>query len=117
LSAIGPTEHRKFCQIDGWSNPEGTNHDKWEKRLANGRLLRTSISRNKTEYGDRLKGKILIQLEVDEATFREVIRSGQGAERPAPEPQPKVAPLPIWAVSALIRKHVTQSELAGVSGM
>jgi hypothetical protein len=42
LNAIGPAAHRRFCEIDGWDNPDGTNHDEREKHLADRRLLRTT---------------------------------------------------------------------------
>jgi hypothetical protein len=70
LSAIGPADHEEFCRRDEWDPTGGTGHDKWEKRLPDGRLLRTVIQRHKFEYGSDLKAKVLKQLDVDEATFR-----------------------------------------------
>lgn len=112
MSAIGPTEHRQFCQIDGWQQPEGTNHDKWEKRLPDSRLLRTVVSRNKNEYGQHLKSSVLKQLEVDETSFWRVINTGEPAERPTPKAEPERQPLPGWAVATLMKNHLSESEIA-----
>ena len=115
MSAIGPADHRRFCEIDGWDNPDGTNHDKWEKRLPDRRLLRTTISRNKREYGQALKAGVLRQLEVDEATFWEVLDAGRPARRPTPEAAVGPAPLAGWAVQALIRHSLTEAEIRGLT--
>ena len=116
MSTLGPAAHRRFCQIDGWDNPDGTNHDKWEKRLPDRRVLRTTISRNKREYGAALKAGVLRQLEVDEATLWEVLATGQPARRPTPEEAPGPAPLAGWAVQALIHHFLTEGEIRELTG-
>lgn len=56
----------------------------FEFELPTGQLLRTVISHGKDEYGAPLRAKVLAQLAVDDATFREVLRSGEPPPRPSP---------------------------------
>lgn len=115
MPAIGPGQHRQFCEIDEWTRTEGgSDHARFVKHLPDGRLLRTRVSHNKNEYGEDLKGAILNQLEVDEVTFFEVLATRRTADRPAPQPEPLPDPLPGWVLQALMRKGLTEQELAGL---
>jgi hypothetical protein len=70
VPAIGPAQHRRFCEIDKWARKDGgADHERFVKRIPDGRMLWTRVSHNNDEYGDRLKGDVLNQLEVDEVTF------------------------------------------------
>jgi len=72
-------EHRKFCDTEGWSlvrNARGKavrHHVGYELPLADGRVLRTRISRpaNNERYGPALWAAVLgpAQLDVTEAEF------------------------------------------------
>lgn len=115
MSAIGPSDHEQFCRRDDWEEAGGTGHDKWKKRLADGRLLRTTIQRHKTDYGQDLKADVLSQLEVDEETFWEVIRTGKPAERPSPAPEPGRDPIPDWIVQTLLRARLNEDEISELS--
>lgn len=112
MSAIGPGDHEQFCQRDEWEDVGGTRHDKWEKRLPDGRLLRTTIQRHKKDYGAGLKSAVLSQLDVDEPTFWEVIESGVPATRPTPAAEPTPEPLDDWIVRALQRGRLDEAEIA-----
>ena len=51
LASVGPVEHKRFCKIDGWQELKSArgkkrDHDYYEKRLPNGGILRTKVSRN-----------------------------------------------------------------------
>ncbi len=64
------------------------------------------MSHSNQEYGADFSAQILReQLEVDRETFRQVLRSGEPPERPAPVEDPAVAELPSYAVEALSRCH------------
>lgn len=111
MTAIGPGDHEQFCRNDNWDRAGGTGHDKWEKRLPDGRLLRTTIQRHKTEYGSSLKAQVLSQLEVNEATLLDVLRSGRPADRPAPEPEGAIEPKPDWIARALQEGRLNEDEI------
>jgi hypothetical protein len=115
LSAIGPSDHDEFCQRDEWQDVGGTRHDKWEKRLADGRLLRTTVQRHKSDYGPKLKSMVLAQLEVDETTFWQVIETGTPAHRPAPSAEVVPEPLADWIVHALQQGRLNVSEIASLT--
>lgn len=115
MSAIGPGDHEQFCQRDEWEDVGGTRHDKWEKRLPDGRLLRTTIQRHNKDYGTGLKSAVLSQLEVDEATFWQVIQTGTPAVRPTPTAVPPPEPLDDWIVRALQRARLDESEITSLT--
>jgi len=106
--------HEQFCRRDEWEEAGGTGHDKWQERLPDGQLLRTTIQRHKTDYGQDLKAAVLLQLDVDEATFWEVIRSGEPADRPAPAPDEGRDPMPDWIVQALQLGRFNEVEIAAL---
>ena len=115
MPAVSPGQHRRFCEIDEWIPTDGgDDHARFVKHLPDGRKLWTRVSHNKDEYGNDLKGVVLRQLEVDEVTFFEVLTTRQPADRPAPQTEPLPDPLPDWALEALMRKGLTEQELAGL---
>lgn len=99
-----------------WDDVGGTGHDKWEKRLPGGRLLRTTIQRHKKDYGAGLKSEVLSkQLEVDERTFWLVIQTGNPASRPTPQEAPSTEPLDYWVVRSLERGGLNEEEIKSLT--
>lgn len=67
-------ELRRFCQKDGWSLYKDTDHYYYRKKTADGRLIRTKVSKGSGEIPKGLWKKILYtQLEVDEEYFNKLI--------------------------------------------
>ncbi|WP_428115971.1 hypothetical protein [Candidatus Poriferisodalis sp.] len=78
----------------------GAKHDIYTKKVG-GETLRTTISRDKSEYRG-LESGILRQLGVDKATFYEVLGSGKLAQRiPDVDVTPPPSEIPQWCLSQL----------------
>lgn len=75
---------RRFCEVDGWTTTHvkrGTkrrDHDRFQKTLPEGRILRTGASHGRAEIGDPgLVSRILRhQLEVSVEEFWEAVDNG-----------------------------------------
>jgi hypothetical protein len=106
---------RDFCRIDGWDDLSKTrpgrkgkalDHDRYEKRLDDGRILKTKVSRGRGQYGDpslwRHIWRDQLGLESEEQ-FWEALRTGEpvdrGRETEAPAAKPEV---PGWLQRNLI---------------
>ena len=97
-------------EIDGWEHRRGRNHDIYTKQIGK-TVLRTTISRGRSEYRS-LAPRILKQLEVDEATFYEVVRSGKPAPRRREvETISPASKLPDWCLREL-SKYFSANEIS-----
>lgn len=106
-------EIRRFCEVDAWTKKstvrkgEG-DHTRFEKRLADGTILRTRASHSNEQIGDPALWRHIwrdqLGLESEEEFWR-VLETGQPADRRIGEPQPPEGPsLPGWVVEALVRQ-------------
>lgn len=105
------TDHQQFCEVEGWKvvldarGRSGTHHATYRLVLADGRILRTRISRpvDRTDYGPGIWHHILRdQLQVGEASFWACVRDGTLPDRGLPEPP--TAALPAELVHLLISR-------------
>ncbi len=109
MPSVGPPEHKRFCVIDEWEKLQSArgkkrDHDYFEKRLANGDILRTKVSRNKKEYGESFWRLILReQLRLDsEEQFWEALETGKPVRRARDVTPPERPTIPVWLVERLI---------------
>lgn len=100
---------RDFCQIDGWDDLSKTrpgrkgkalDHDRYEKRLDDGRIMKTKVSRGRGQYGDASLWRHIwrdqLGLESEEQ-FWEALRTGQPVERAGEAEAPTTKPvIPGW---------------------
>ena len=106
---------RDFCRIDGWDDLAKTrpgrkgkalDHDRYEKRLDDGRILRTKVWRGRGRYGDpslwRHIWRDQLGLESEEQ-FWEALRTGKPVERTGGAEAPAAKPnVPGWLVYNLV---------------
>lgn len=113
MSFPAPTrqDHDRFCRTEGWQpvrdaqGRTGVHQVTYELVLADGRVLRTRISRppDRQTYGKSLWAHILRdQLDVDEPTFWACVRAGSVPRRGAVEPP--TSALPAEVVALLLSK-------------
>jgi len=109
LASVGPTEHKKFCEVDKWTERKSAcgkkpDHDRFEKHLRDATILLTKVSRNKKEYGPGLWKHIWadqLRLESEEQ-FWEALRSGEPVPRPQDQQAaPDKETIPGWLVAQL----------------
>jgi hypothetical protein len=104
---------RDFCRIDGWVDlktkrsavqgrkGQALDHDRYEKVLPDGRILRTKVSRGSGQYGDpnlwRRIWRDQLGLE-SEDQFWEALRTEKPVDRTPVQPQPpaSAATKPAW---------------------
>lgn len=113
--------HATFCLREGWSEArratgkQVAHHRTYELPLADGRVLRTRISRpvDATDYGASLWQHILRdQLEVGEDEFWLCVDEGQVPDR-GQAPTPPQSALPAWLVVKLTAElHLTGDQIA-----
>lgn len=119
-------DHNRFCLVEGWEtvrNARGgevRHHITYELALADGRRLRTRVSRpaNNTTYGPQLWKTILRdQLEVTEAEFFSCVEDGLLPERGPEAPgQPPAGSLPAGLVHLLLHvAHVPEDDVKAMS--
>jgi hypothetical protein len=109
LASVGPGEHKKFCEIDQWTERKSArgkkpDHDRFEKHLRDGTILLTKVSRNTKEYGPGLWKHIWSeQLKLESETqFFEALRSGKPVPRPGDQERaPDGETIPGWLVQQL----------------
>jgi len=106
--------------IEGWHRVPSSHHDTYELDLADGRVLRTRISRppNKTTYGARMWTHILRdQLEVTADEFWACVHDGNIPVRgPQDETEDIGAAIPAEIVTLLVeRVGMTRSDLVGIT--
>jgi len=67
-------ELKRFCERDGWELYKDTDHYFYRKKMADGNLNRTKVSKGTGEIPQRLWRYILKkQLQVDETYFNKTI--------------------------------------------
>lgn len=118
-------EHQKFCQIEGWvevRNARGkatSHHVTYELDLADGRILRTRISRppNTARYGPSLWQHILVdQLDVTEAQFWACIETGRALGRVKASDSVPANALPADLAYQLVNNlGLTSAEIEGLT--
>lgn len=84
MVAVTTDDQTQFCDIERWQREESAKHTIRRFTCPDGTKLMTTISRSYKAYKGRMKRSVLDQLDVDEETLREVIRSGKPPHRPAP---------------------------------
>ncbi len=105
---------------EGWRQVPSTHHDTFELELADGRVLRTRISRppNKTTYGPRMWTHILRdQLDVSADAFWACVEDGIIPDR-APEGIPEAIDdaIPVDVVRLLLdRVGLTRRDVVGMT--
>ncbi len=117
-----PSDLRRFCVVDGWvraADAPGrrvSKHEVWTRRLADGRVLHTAISKGRAEYGVPLFTRILkAQLQVTAAQFWSAVDKGEAPQRPgAHSSRPQGEPLPFALAERLLAAGLPQAELAGL---
>ncbi|MGI8623543.1 MAG: hypothetical protein ACR2NB_08655 [Solirubrobacteraceae bacterium] len=99
---------RRFCELDGWEEPEATSpdHDRYRKRLANGTLLRTKVShgrgpivRNPGLWTNVWRHQLGLE---SEEQFWEVLTTRKPAPRGEPTPEPRAPQMDTWLFEALV---------------
>jgi len=112
-------DHRRFCEVDGWRRrPRPSKHEVWDKHLADGRVLRTAISKGRRQYQKQTFARILRQLEVSEDEFWDAVerrlppeRAGESSAPPEKGPR-----LPLDVAYRLERElGYTREQLRGMS--
>jgi hypothetical protein len=118
-----------FCRIDGWADTskqrpgrkgKASDHDRYEKRLADGRILKTKVSRGSGQYGDpslwRHIWRDQLGLE-SEKQFWDALRTGKPVDRGGEVETPSVAPpIPGWLHRNLVMLvGIPDSEVARLS--
>jgi hypothetical protein len=125
MSRASPTfgDIEDFLAADGWRQVRvggrRQRHLRYEKLLADGRLLQTQIShsRAKSISPGRFAAILREQLEVSREQFWQAIRAGEPVERPVDldEPEPAVEH-PAWVVRVLVEElHLSTDEISSLS--
>ncbi len=113
-------DHLRFVTREGWRPVDSTHHETFELVLADGRVLRTRISRppDRTTYGPRLWAHVLRdQLRVTEQEFWACARDGalpdRRPERPVAE---RDTTIPFEVAELLVdRVGLRREDLIGMS--
>lgn len=118
-------EHRRFCEVEGWSevrNARGKpteHHLTYELPLADGRILRTRISRpaDSTSYGSALWSHILAdQLQVSAAEFWQCVDERRPPTRHIAADTPTTGALPAGLAYQLVHTlHLSNDEIAALT--
>jgi len=122
LSRPTPTraDHKQFVVNEGWQQVPSTHHETYELDLADGRVLRTRISRppNKTTYGARMWAHSLRdQLDVTADEFWACVRDGVAPDRTPDDVVDEVDDaIPVDVVNLLVgRVGLTRRDLVGMT--
>ena len=112
-------DHVRFVVNEGWQQVASTHHETYELGLADGRVLRTWISRppNRTTYGARMWAHILRdQLEVTADEFWTCVTDGVAPDRTSGDLVDEVDDaIPVDVVNLLIsRVGLTRRDLVGM---
>lgn len=115
----------QFLAADGWRRiPAGERggrrqcHIFFEKELADGRLLQTHIShdRSATISPGRFSAILRHQLEVSRSEFWEAIRAGQPVGRPVEMDEEAPVEHEAWVIAVLVGElHMTAEQIEGLS--
>jgi hypothetical protein len=106
------SDHRTFCEVDGWERKGDkpgrhvSKHEIWTKRLADGTLLRTSVSKGDRQYGQQLYSRILThQLQVTSKQFWDAVDRDIKPKRPGEVAMPAAERrIPLWMFVRLKRE-------------
>jgi hypothetical protein len=113
-------DHLRFVTIEGWRPVASTHHATFELPLADGRVLRTRISRppDRTTYGPRMWAHVLRdQLRVTETEFRACVDDGvlpDRARRADEAPSPTTIPVEVADLLST-RIGLRREDLVGMS--
>ena len=110
----------QFVVNEGWQQVPSTHHETYELGLADGRVLRTRISRppNKTTYGARMWAHILRdQLDVTADEFWTCVSDGVAPDRTSGDLVDEVDDaIPVDVVNLLVsRVGLTRRDLVGMT--
>jgi len=113
-------DHKQFVVNEGWQQVPSAHHETYELDLADGRVLRTRISRppNKTTYGARMWAHILRdQLDVTADEFWACVRDGVAPNRTSEDVVEEVDDaIPVDVVNLLVgRVGLTRRDLVGMT--
>jgi len=118
-------DHKRFCEIEGWTavtNARGKavgHHITFELPLADGRILRTRISRpaDNSGYGPSLWEAILRdQLDISEKQFWDCVQHKVTPPRPGTSPAIPAAGIPAALVYQLLNTvGLEESEVAAMT--
>ena len=113
-------DHKQFVVNEGWQPVPSTHHETYELDLADGRVLRTRISRppNKTTYGTRMWAHILRdQLDVTADEFWACVGDGVAPDRTPDDVVEEVDhAIPVDVVNLLVsRVGLTRQDLIGMT--
>lgn len=113
-------DHLQFVVNEGWQQVPSTHHETYELGLADGRVLRTRISRppNKTTYGARMWAHILRdQLDVTADEFWTCVTDGVAPDRTSADVVEQLDDaIPVDVVNLLIsRVGLTRRDLVGMT--
>ena len=105
-------DHRRLCEVDGWERKADTagrrvrKHEVWTRRLSDGAVLRTSISKGQKQYGQQLFSRILThQLQVTADQFWTAVDTGIRPHRPGDKAPAQEEPrIPLWMFMRLKRE-------------
>lgn len=68
------TEHKRFCEREGWKLYKQTDHYFYRKKREDGSYQYTKISMGRKEYGKKMWREILKnQLECDQTYFNSIV--------------------------------------------
>ncbi len=120
------SQHEKFCDVEGWNlvrDAQGQpvrHHVTYELPSADGRILRTRISRpaDNTIYGPALWSAVIgaHQLDVSEQNFWDCVDRGLKPSRPGVSPPVPPQALPADLVHQLLSKlKLSEAEVANLS--
>lgn len=125
MSRKSPTfgDIEDFLEADGWRRVRvggrRQRHLRYEKLLANERLLQTQIShaRDKSISPGRFAAMLREQLEVSREQFWRVIRTGEPVARPVELDEPETTvEHPAWVIRVLVEElHLSADEIARLS--
>jgi len=107
-SAPAPSraDHQRFVETEGWASVPSTHHATYELELADGRILRTCISRppgRSHTYGPAMWSHILRdQLDVSEETFWRCVQEGRLPDRGTQADEAPADAIPVEVVRLLI---------------
>ncbi len=113
-------DHKRFVVNEGWYQVPSTHHETYELDLADGRVLRTRISRppNRTSYGARMWAHILRdQLDVTADEFWACVSDGVAPDRTPDDVVEEVDDaIPVDVVNLLVsRVGLTRRDLVGMT--
>lgn len=125
MSRKSPTfgDIKDFLEADGWRpvrvGGRRHRHVRYEKLLADGRLLQTQIShsRDRSISPGRFAAILREQLEVSREQFWQAIRASEAVDRPVELDEPEsTTEHPAWVIRVLVEEiHLSAEEIARLS--